>query len=224
MEKQTNNTFQELLKKLKTSSGQWITIIKELPTTPSPPKLSVLWSYPHINIKAIKQSIKTIITMDNPRYITKNIEKTFNNFLKTKKMTVEQFIKQNESSDTLFSLFHKNGSDDNWINSRRINYHGQDIVVLASEYIYTNINLLHKMIDNNVYTLQAGNVAEQQYINYILNKEGRKIYDAALVDGCTHFEAIMVAMEIDILKNKNTSIPPIGWYTCNPKYTNIFCR
>lgn len=54
----------------------------------------------------------------------------------------------------------------------------------------------------------------------IKSGERRTFYDAALVDGADHNQAIMVAMGFNI---DDMDFPPIGWYRALPHITDVFC-
>ena len=187
----------------------WIMLIKKLPTVVSPPKLSLFYSYKHRPTEdEINRCLKAYIWAEyGGLRVTAHLE---DKELRDKYIAI---IKDTDKiRDGLF------GYVPNEFKAVWIYYKNEKIKVYPHEYsILTPENLKSYMIKSH--ELMSDNYATEQIQNTKLCKGQRFVYDAALVDGCDDFQAIMVALGKDPLDIP----PPIGWWRCKPKYAQVYC-
>jgi len=114
------------------------------------------------------------------------------------------------------------GLEPDWANARKIKYKGENIRIFPHEFVEIEPAKLILYIDEKVFELVPDSIAEEELIDEVLTKHRRKYYEAALIDGCTHAQALMVAFGKDpTIEDPN--IPAIGWYRCVPEYARYFC-
>lgn len=144
----------------------WIMLTHKLPTSPSPPKLSIFWS------------------VENHRQ-----------------------YKGKDWGD------HKNG--------RWINFAGENILVLEHEFSVVKPENMKLYVAESHEFMPDGVVAEMLMVNAEINSDNRDIYGSALLDGCTHQQALMVLANMDITID-DSEFPPIGWYRIRKEYGLIW--
>jgi len=176
----------------------WILLITKLPTEISPPKLSIHWSRADGNSK-IAQDQKEQLKLD-----------------------------EEASPDDPYFTFYPWGLEPNYIKARAIQYKGHSIRVLPHEYKqmpsdkmrdYTQ-GLMGEEIPSH--ELVAVGPGDEALISAALKGEQQHIYDAALVDGAIHEQALLTALGVDLFA-VGADYPPIGWYRCKPEYASIYC-
>ena len=186
----------------------WIILIKKLPTNPSPPKMSIFWSLPWPDTKMIEKQ-KMQLTDPLKR------KKSYSDIPRTLTVLEEEGL----DSNIYFDYFGFMGPQ--WNGARRINYKGKQIRIFPHEFTELVLENMKLYLEDS-HELVPGSVAEEDIMDSILRGVKRKIYDAALVDGCAEYEARLMAMGVDV-SSDHYEIPAIGWYRIKPEYGNIFC-
>lgn len=99
----------------------------------------------------------------------------------------------------------------------------QDIRLWPHEFVPNSGGLLCKLIAEDVVEFHMESVAEQELLRGILerNTEQAFVYDAALVDGCTHDQAVAVALGVNI-GDEDCGVLPLGWYRIDRKWAKAF--
>lgn len=170
----------------------WIMLKVKLPINPSPPKMSIHWGVPWPDLKYHK---KIMEQMKYPFNIV---------------------MRGNENNEIFHSVF---GKEPNWKNAIGIQYKGEKIRIFPHEFCKITKNNFRMYIEENAFELVPTTEAERLFMNRNLSKGQRFIYDAAQIDGCNNYEAMMVAMNRD----PTDEPPPIGWYKLREEYANTFC-
>lgn len=120
------------------------------------------------------------------------------------------------------------GLEPNWVGAMTIRWEDADVRIFPHEYSVCDLNSMQLLVYGDdagpgAYDLMPASVAELKLVTGVLDGELRPIYEAALLDGCNHEQAVAVALEQDILAGAY-EIPPAGWYRLKPEYAEIFCR
>ena len=186
----------------------WIMLIKKLPTNPSPPKMSIFWSIPWPDVKVIERQRMQLTDPLKRQRSYCDIPKT---------LTVRE--EKGLTGDIYFNYF--GFQEPQWNGARKINYKGEQIRVFPHEFSELTLENL-KMYLEDSHELIPGTVAEEDIMDSVLRGNKRRIYDAALVDGCTEYEARLMAMGVDVADG-HYEIPAIGWYRIRPEYGHVFC-
>jgi len=169
----------------------WIMLKKKLPTQVSPPKLSIHWSMPW--------PIKEAIASRKARGA---------------KMPGEK------KCELLDDPWHV-PAEPNYYGARRIHYKGEDIRVFPHEFTTMESDRLMEYIDGGALELVAGDAAEEIIVEAVLTGTRRQIYEAALVDGCSHAQALMTGLGQDITL-PDAAVPPVGWFRMLSPYAEVF--
>jgi hypothetical protein len=178
----------------------WIMVIKTLPIEkPVPPKLSVHWSTPW--------------PFDGPKIATKGRFKGLSRYESWKKL----------AADGAWDAIPCFGREPDYANARRIRFAERDVRVWPHEFSAIKPEKMRFLVNENALTLESSDVASDTLIEKALKKGQRFIYEAALVDGCNHAEAMMVAFGKDPTI-PDADFPLIGWYKCADEYARMFCR
>lgn len=114
------------------------------------------------------------------------------------------------------------GCEPDYLGARKIRYKGENIRVWPHEFSEIETPKLMGWINQEAFELISDSVAEEELIEEVLSKGKRKVYDAALVDGCTSAQAMMVAFGKDPTL-EDPELPAIGWYKCAEQYARYFC-
>lgn len=183
----------------------WIMLISKLPTRPSPPKLAIFWSIPW---------------------------PTDDNFMSQYRALYDDLITPDEEVLEMDYLYDEFGKQPNGQKARQILYKGQTIRVWANEFsVLGKENMrLYVLGDDNAdpsHEFVPEGVASEKNLRNILEEDDRFIYDAALLDGCSHQQALQVALGNEVVESETGSdfgFAPIGWYRCVPGYAEIFCH
>ncbi len=200
----------------------WIMIIEKLPTNPSPPRLSIFWSVP----------------WPDPDY-QKRLEEV---------LAGEALAYQHGLGDDLVGIHHKrrgriledssrllsiNSEFDrqvgkrspNWIGARRITYLEENIRVFPHEFTEQPVTNMREFILSEFpsHELVASDVSGEMMMRDIRSGARRVIYDAALIDGCTHAQALATAWGKDVTI-PDADFPLVGWYRCVEAYAALFAQ
>ncbi len=121
--------------------------------------------------------------------------------------------------DVYFDVF--GGKEPRWDQARMIIYKDEQIRVFPNEFSILTIENMKTYLEES-HELVPTSVAEQDIMNSILRGNRKRIYEAALVDGCTEYRARLMAMGVDV-SNGHFEIPAIGWYKIKAEYGCVFC-
>lgn len=197
----------------------WIMLIQKLPTDPSPPKMSMFWSVPWTdsNWRIAERQVEYLERLAAMRDAWER------DGGETDKEFVENWLKLPTVPGPGW------GMEPNWNLARKIRYLDQDIRVFPHEYsaVAREKMALYVLGDEQSspsHRLVPGSAAaERALINDVRTGNRRKYYEAALLDGATHEQALCVATGVDITM-PDAEFPPIGWYRCVPEYARMFCK
>lgn len=186
----------------------WIMLIKKLPTEPSPPKLSLFWSTPWppegpVGKNAVREW-KTLSGQPGDPWVSEH--GMFQNW--------RWGYGTPQTPDPLRLP--------NWAEARKIRYGGCDIRVFPHEYGTMTAETMNEYVVGGSHVLESGDVAEDMIVSSILRGVRLPIYESALLAGCTHAQAVAVAMGMDITL-PDVIFPAIGWYRCAPAYAAMLC-
>lgn len=186
----------------------WVILTKKLPTKPSPPKLSLFWSVPWPDEKFGKRQI---------------LEQKKNVSLYYDEDTIAEADDYDEikNADVYYTTLGKEG---NFNRARRILYAGESIRVFPHEFSELSNAKMKYFISEGLYDFVAEGAASESLLGSItgeLDKEGKTIYEAALLDGCNPEQAMATAMGIDLTVD-DPEFPPLGWYKVKPEYGCVF--
>lgn len=181
----------------------WIMLIRKLPTAYSPPKMSLFWSTAWPNDKHAQRQAQTCC----PEF--QGYTEEDSHIVITHDGVLPAFL------------------DANWIGARQIVYKGEPIRVFPHEFnIVSDENMLIFTAGDGArdppHELIVDDVASERIVDAALDNDGKLIYDAALVDGCTPEQAKLVALGMDITMPSAT-VPPVGWYRIKREYGEYFC-
>ena len=211
----------------------WIMLTKKLPTVVSPPKLSIHWSTPWPDLEHFKGQISLIDLGDDDELdkLLLEVKPLIRNKTARRKLDVSdpellilaEKVKKHTSFFSSLGFF-----EHNWAGARKILYKNESIRIFPDEFsevtdesmkIYTIDdglgNISHKLI--------PGNVAEATMLEHILETDQHFVKEAAILDGCTEQQAILVALGLDILDGFADN-KPLGWYKCKKKYAQVYCH
>lgn len=195
----------------------WILITRRVPVQEEfrPKFLGVYWAVPWIEKEHLKRDFIRFYLSVYDRMGVKQSELEdeldlylFDNIHDHTKFP-EQF--QKSIQDFLKSPVYPDmwGASPNSAMAVKLVVNNEAVKVWGYEYKELSSEKLKCFVEAGWYELRMATVAEQQF-EFTLDNDTRPIYDAALVDGCTEFEAKLVAMGVDIIDR--IEIPPIGWY------------
>lgn len=114
------------------------------------------------------------------------------------------------------------GREHDYEGARKILYKDESVRVFPEEFTEIDSKKLMFYIDEGLYELTPNTVAEDELMEEKLTKGKRMIFDAALVDGCTPAQAMLVALGKDPTI-ESPEVPAIGWYKCREEYARYFC-
>lgn len=228
----------------------WIMLIKKLPVNPSPPKLSIHWSTPWIDMKFVRPQLETWLQEEDFPDAPKQFKGKAEGYMKLLQLWASEhgldeqfFVDENgKLLDTdfiqeklVFILAQKNiihspfGSENNWAGARKIHYKDQDIRIFPDEFSVMDTNKMNYYLgmdgEEGSHELVPGSVADATLVQEILAGSLKEIFDAAMVDGCTPDQATAMAFGIEVSAqgiNLN-DFPAIGWYRCKKHYAVMYC-
>lgn len=218
-------TTEQLLRRRELSSVRnspcWIMLIKKLPTEVSPPKLSIFWStpWPYPEAIAAWNKIRDRIINDVFKGDTSGVEDR-----------VAAMVKE-EWDDSPLSEFGYPpfGQNPDLLNARAIRFDNETIRVWPHEFsVLTPERMHYYIVEEKAYQLQPedttpGSPMVKLIQDVTLDTDQRFVRDAALVDGCTPDEALLVALGEDIIEP--TEFAPLGWYKLvNQAAIEFYCE
>jgi len=173
-----------------TKEPGWIMLRCKLPINPSPPKMSIHWSQLWPDMAIFQR------TMQHNEDLRR----------------LCGWGKFDRDDDLFYDLY---GVVPNFGKARKIIYRGSQIRVFSHECTF--ISDFKKFA--KAYDLIAGDTAGEMLMDRHLTKGQRFIFDAALMDGCDEYQAMLVVMG----KEVNDVPAPIGWFRLKESYANYFC-
>ncbi len=188
----------------------WIVLTKKLPVHPSPPKMSIVWATPWPDVGHVQ--------IQKERYFDKESGEwwDYSNTGKPAPENVDVFVTP------------MGGGEPNWALAMKIHYRGEDIRVFRHEFNPLPPERMRDYVFGMegegipTHELVENNEASRLMLKIAQDSDLRQIYDAALVDGCNHPMAEMVAMGIPI-EEVALEFPPIGWYRPLPFVLDMYC-
>lgn len=185
----------------------WIMLIKKLPTASSPPKLSIFWStpWPYEPAVAHWNALREEIVKDRFDGDPTGVED------RVARATREAF---DESPYGEFGL--PGGVNPDMLNARAIRFDGEKIRVWPHEFsVLPPDRMRYYVVDSGAYRLEPEDVTEGSPLvklmrDVTLDTDQRFVRDAAMVDGCTEEQALLVALGEEILEP--SEFAPLGWY------------
>ena len=188
---------------------------KMVPTAPTVPKLSVHWSVPWPREWERRNPKK--LTLGQWRY---------RGYSKLYDYDECDGIppRLEDRVEGLFGIGAFKGYEPDWHGARKIRVRAHDVRVFPHEFNPMPPESMRELINGGVLLLrkQSSTPSEIEITTELVG-EPHIIYEEALVAGCDHAQAMMVAHGIDPTI-PDAEFPPIGWYKCAPKFAQYFCR
>ena len=214
----------------------WVMLIKRIPVQNPPPFISIHWavewdSFSHeirvferlFNFYAGRTEPFDDIIYDLFRHLSKNnpsYRKDFDVSEITRK-NVKSFYEKHRNKIKAYlrtrTLYDKHGEVSNWFGAMKIRFKDDEIRIFPHEYSIISKKNMHIYM-NETHELVPSDTASKKFIEQNLTKRQRPIYEASLMDGCTHFQAMLNTMGKPI----DDFPDPIGYYVAKPQYLNIF--
>lgn len=184
----------------------WILLKEKIRTEASPPKLSIFWSVPWPDNRWDRKE--------------KGRVKASVDFLMRKPFSEEDPL----DPDAEFYWDGLGFKMPNWGRARRILFRGHAIRVFPHEFsALTPESLRLYLVEEEGWELVPEGAAAEQIMKGVLEKDQKVLYEEALLDGCTHNQALLTALEVDITLEE-PEFPAIGWYRCKPEIAGVFCH
>lgn len=173
-------------------------LLTKLSTLASPPKLSVHWSFPWGDEERAASQKKRLNSNNSP-------------------WAEDEDGEFNEDATVYYTFL---GKEPNWKNARAIYYKNDKIRIFPHEFSIVTPKEMQDFVDEGALEL-----VEDPTVTQILGERSLKgktqhdVYGAALVDGCDHWQAMMVALGED----PTGEFPPIGWWKMSEQFAGVFC-
>lgn len=119
-----------------------------------------------------------------------------------------------------FNPVHR-ANEPKWGEARMIKYKDEQIRVFPHEFSELTLENMKLYLEES-HDLVPGTVAEEDIMDSMLRGAKRRTYEAALIDGCTEYEARLMAIGVDVTDG-HYEIPAIGWYRIKPEYGQVYC-
>lgn len=201
----------------------WIMIIRVVPVSKEfrPQFMGIYWGVPWIDAQQIKETYvhwRNNKMSDNDLSWTCKERKAFSDRLPIKvfqNIHIEstwpeehkEYFKEFVESSCLPDVF---GLAPNPARALRIIVNDEAVKIWPHEYSIMKSADMKDYINAKLYEFCPSNVAEEKIAEFALDEVTKPIYDAAIVDGCTDAEAMLMSMGVDV--SENYLVPPIGWY------------
>lgn len=182
------------------TDGFWVMVIKHIPVENPPPKLGIFWAVPWPDKEIFEAQVKR--------------------FARFHYAFSDDGTWEEEILDADDDVFYDNfGKEPNWNKGVRIRYEGQDIRLFSHEFSkVSKPNMDLYLAEKDAFLLKPYDVQGDMLMDFLLNKEYLPVYDAALLDGCNHNLAQLVAMGQDF----DVDYPPVGYYEPHPQLAAMF--
>ena len=198
--------------------GKWVLLTKKLPTEISPPKLSVHFAIPWINTDWVRE-IYSRLSHISDEYLDLHFREypMMNCSKYDENVSLYSKIKALEKCPKEFDDMW--GHTDNPVYDIGILYKGEKIRVHVHEYNVIKPKFL-KEVFPGAYDFIPSSEIEDSFNSIKLSKEKKVMYEEALVDGCTEYQA----MQIVYGRAVQDFPAPVGWYKPKLEYARVFCR
>lgn len=197
--------------------GKWVVIIRDIPVKPQPPKLSIHYAIPWVNEDWVNDTFKRLTHSDNSYLDLAFIEPSYNHKLydkNTPQIKKKEILKK--SPELLHDMW---GMTPNPVYDVGISYQGEQIRIHGYEYNDATIKYFKETFPDAYEFIPLPEV-EKAWASVKLSKEKKTIYEEALLDGCTEYEAMQVVYG----KAVQAFPVPVGWYKLKEQYANYFSR
>lgn len=216
----------------------WVMIIKKLSIQNPPPRCSIHWAKNYDNLDRETKQFRGLFSFSSylteahqniayalMKYLCKGKEpylkdydisditkNNVNSFYEQHREKIREFLADKDLYDPMWM-----GLEPNYFGAKRIVFEEEEFVIFPHEYSIVSLENMHIYMEDS-HELVPGNTAEKRFIRDNLSKGQRRIYDASLVDGCNHRQAILNVMGKPI----DDFPEPIGWYKMKPEYQAYF--
>lgn len=178
----------------------WILLTKKLPSAVSPPRFSIHWG----------------------------IEWGVSNSLSSQQKRIKQF-RLERNGDRMVSLDDMlHGYEGDEENALAILYKGERIKVYPHECNYLSPESMRNYVfgiegDNIIsHDLEPSSDAGSLLLKTATETALKDVMDAAILDGCSYFQALAVLMGMDT-EDASSEVPPVGWFRCKPQIALVYC-
>ncbi len=203
----------------------WILLRQKIPVEVAPPKMSIFWSvaWPMVRATTVKgkMSKKKFVSFREQRY-DEVLKQVLEDEEAVSSVMYEEDLLKDTSLQDMVGFFAV-GHTPNGHGARRICFCGTDVRVFPHEFsILPNNRMKFYIEKHQVYELLPDSIAGEKLLGDVLDGETRPLYEAALLDGCNHNQAILTALGHDVTLEVDNDYPPIGWYRMKAKYRPEF--
>ncbi len=200
----------------------WIMIIHVIPVAKEyrPELLGIYWAVPWIEPDHIKRDYTSFLMSRRTMYDLGffNLEKEID------KIPLEVF--QNIHDESIFPEEWKGslcdfretstfisptgfGMENNSALAMKLIVNNEAVKIWSREISIVSSEKLKEFIEGGLHKLYPSNVAEEER-EFNLDNDQKTLVEEGMLDGCTEFEAKLVATGVNIFDR--IEIPPIGWY------------
>lgn len=203
----------------------WIMLTKKPPVQYGPPKLSFHWSVPWVDEKIAEEQFMRWLKIESPGVLwggdgrRRGIKRLKEQMAKFRRRDEEEYLKKWEEFKNLKivpdPVFGK--QEHNSAGARAILFQGEQIRVFPDEF--NDKPAMEFYIEEDALILHPANTSASDEEPF--TDEEKVLYEHALVDGCSKFQAIQVAFGKEY---NDIQFPPIGWYEIRPELGSYYCR
>lgn len=173
------------------SEQGWVMLTAKLPTSVSPPKMSVHWAIPWPNMSYAAAQAK--------------------------RLGEDYDVEADRFVDELCF-----GFEGNWARARAIFYRGEKLRIFPHEFSVLKPENMRLYVEEGAIELVEDDLVTRYLGDRSLKtRTQHEVYGAALVDGCDHWQAMMVALGEDPFGGGE--FPPVGWWRMTKAYADYFC-
>ena len=134
-----------------------------------------------------------------------------------KKQSSDKTLEYSESFKVYMSHIPFGCMEQDFEHARRIRFDSNTIRVFPDEYSKMVPEKLKLCVEEG-YEFVSDPSLKDQFPQIVMTRNRKTIYDAALVDGCTEYEATMVCLGYD----PSVVPPPLGWFKPPVEVINYF--
>ena len=218
----------------------WIMLIKKLPTKPSPPKMSIFWAIPWKGEYGEKMFRKGLMQAYCDEHSLDYFVETYNCNVVGRESSESNLWKRVQDaiakgdweppniedgySSPVIEEYQSFGHEPNWAGAMAIQYKSEQIRVFPHEFSKLDDGRLKEYIVES-HEFVAGETPEGEALktDMELSPEKRYLYEAAVLEGASQTEAILLSAGLLQIED-GTEVKPTGWYRCRPEYAQIFCN
>lgn len=195
----------------------WILIKRDIPvqTEYRPQWLGIYWGVWWIDSEQISRAFWNFYHEEGEIFVKKRYQESlippevFENIYNEEKYPeeYEDVLKAFMKSDCFVTIL---GLDPNPARAVRIIVNNEAIKIWPHEYAEISNDKLISFLADKAYISRPSNIAEEKIDDFIIEGIARTVYEEAVMDGCTDFEARLMVMGINVAERYD--IPPVGWY------------